>query len=91
MVPVVIYLSERLVRTLRSRIEAVKIRKVELINICSTGASYSLQHILPFIFQQAGVLSGNLLSLYMSRPENFKYKSGQYMYLKCSEVSSLEW
>ncbi|XP_048607674.1 respiratory burst oxidase homolog protein A-like [Brassica napus] len=51
MVPVVIYLSERLV----------------------------------------GLLPGKLLSLHMSRPDNFRYKSGQYMYLKCSEVSSLEW
>ncbi|KAG2333384.1 hypothetical protein Bca52824_004564 [Brassica carinata] len=66
MVPVVLYLSERLVRTLRSRIEAVSILKV-------------------------GVLPGELLSLQMSRPDNFRYKSGQYMYLKCSEVSSLEW
>ncbi|XP_013623768.1 PREDICTED: respiratory burst oxidase homolog protein A-like [Brassica oleracea var. oleracea] len=66
MVPVVIYLSERLVRALRSRIETVKILKV-------------------------GLLPGKLLSLHMSRPDNFRYKSGQYMYLKCSEVSSLEW
>ena len=34
MVPVVIYLSERLVRALRSRIETVKILKVEFINFC---------------------------------------------------------
>ncbi|KAL0784072.1 hypothetical protein Bca101_000317 [Brassica carinata] len=38
-----------------------------------------------------GLLPGKLLSLHMSRPDNFRYKSGQYMYLKCSEVSSLEW
>ncbi|KAF8118734.1 hypothetical protein N665_0002s0047 [Sinapis alba] len=66
MVPVVLYLSERLVRSLRSRIEAVKILKVS-------------------------VLPGDLLSLQLSRPNNFRYESGQYMYLKCSEVSLLEW
>ncbi|KAL0842728.1 hypothetical protein Bca101_015973 [Brassica carinata] len=66
MVPVVLYLSERLVRALRSRIKAVKILKF-------------------------GLLPGKLLSLHMSRPKNFRYKSGQYIYLKCSEVSSLEW
>ncbi|CAH8312511.1 unnamed protein product [Eruca vesicaria subsp. sativa] len=66
MVPVVLYLSERLVRAFRSGIEAVSILKV-------------------------AVLPGNVLSLQMSRPSNFRYKSGQYMYLNCSEVSSLEW
>ncbi|ESQ40676.1 hypothetical protein EUTSA_v10012617mg [Eutrema salsugineum] len=66
MVPVVLYLSERLIRALRSGIEAVSILKV-------------------------AVLPGNVLSLQMSRPSNFSYKSGQYMYLNCSEVSSLEW
>ncbi|KAH0907757.1 hypothetical protein HID58_039584 [Brassica napus] len=66
MVPVVLYLSERLIRAFRSGIEAVSILKV-------------------------AVLPGNVLSLQMSRPSNFRYKSGQYMYLNCSEVSSLEW
>ncbi|KAG2334857.1 hypothetical protein Bca52824_006037 [Brassica carinata] len=66
MIPVVLYLSERLVRSLRSRIESVKILKI-------------------------AVLQGEVLLLQMSRPNNFRYKSGQYMYLKCSDVSSLEW
>ncbi|CAH8295699.1 unnamed protein product [Eruca vesicaria subsp. sativa] len=66
MIPMVLYLSERLVRSLRSRIEPVKILKV-------------------------GLLPGDLLMLQISRPNNFRYKSGQYLYLKCSEVSSLEW
>ncbi|KAG2334509.1 hypothetical protein Bca52824_005689 [Brassica carinata] len=71
MVPMVLYLSERLVRSLRSRIEAVKILK---------------------IVRLPGDRSpGDLLVLHMSKPNNFRYKSGQYIYLKCSAVSSLEW
>ncbi|KAL1196825.1 Respiratory burst oxidase-like protein A [Cardamine amara subsp. amara] len=66
MVPVVLYLLERMIRAFRSGIEAVSILKV-------------------------AVLPGNVLSLQMSRPNNFRYKSGQYMYLNCSAVSSLEW
>ncbi|CAF2118824.1 unnamed protein product [Brassica napus] len=67
MVPVVLYLSERLVRSLRSRIESVEIKKIAVYK------------------------EGNVLCLQISRPNNFRYKSGQYMYLKCSDVSSLEW
>uniref|UniRef100_A0A1J3CL19 Respiratory burst oxidase-like protein A n=1 Tax=Noccaea caerulescens TaxID=107243 RepID=A0A1J3CL19_NOCCA len=65
-VPVALYLLERLIRALRSGIEAVSILKV-------------------------AVLPGNVLSIQMSRPTNFRYRSGQYMYLNCSAVSSLEW
>ncbi|XP_010491345.1 PREDICTED: respiratory burst oxidase homolog protein A-like [Camelina sativa] len=66
MVPVVLYLFERLIRAFRSSVEAVSVLKVS-------------------------VLPGNVLSLHLSRPNNFRYKSGQYMYLNCSAVSTLEW
>ncbi|KAJ4889798.1 Respiratory burst oxidase-like protein C [Raphanus sativus] len=33
----------------------------------------------------------NVLSLYMSRPRSFKYKSGQYMFLNCPTISTFEW
>ncbi|VYS66156.1 unnamed protein product [Arabidopsis thaliana] len=66
MVPVVLYLCERLIRAFRSSVEAVSVLKV-------------------------AVLPGNVLSLHLSRPSNFRYKSGQYMYLNCSAVSTLEW
>ena len=48
MIPVVLYLSERLVRSLRSRIESVKILKVEFINICLLKYSYLLHTYLKF-------------------------------------------
>ncbi|KAL1201199.1 putative respiratory burst oxidase protein G [Cardamine amara subsp. amara] len=34
---------------------------------------------------------GNVLTLQMSRPTNFKYKSGQYMFVNCPAVSPFEW
>ncbi|EOA17991.1 hypothetical protein CARUB_v10006425mg [Capsella rubella] len=34
---------------------------------------------------------GKVLTLQMSRPKNFKYKSGQYMFVNCPAVSPFEW
>lgn len=34
---------------------------------------------------------GNVLALQMSKPNGFKYKSGQYMFVNCSAVSPFEW
>ncbi|XP_023635686.1 putative respiratory burst oxidase homolog protein G isoform X2 [Capsella rubella] len=40
---------------------------------------------------KAAVYPGNVLTLHMSRPTNFKYQSGQYMFINCPAVSSFEW
>ncbi|KAG6771966.1 hypothetical protein POTOM_023361 [Populus tomentosa] len=37
------------------------------------------------------VLPGNVLSLILSKPQGFKYKSGQYIFLQCPAISSFEW
>ncbi|KAL1200139.1 Respiratory burst oxidase-like protein C [Cardamine amara subsp. amara] len=37
------------------------------------------------------VYPGNVLALHFSRPQNFKYKSGQYMFVNCAAVSPFEW
>ncbi|KAF2304150.1 hypothetical protein GH714_028069 [Hevea brasiliensis] len=37
------------------------------------------------------VLPGNVFSLIMSKPQGFKYKSGQYIFLQCPAISSFEW
>ncbi|CAD5312170.1 unnamed protein product [Arabidopsis thaliana] len=37
------------------------------------------------------VYPGNVLSVYMSKPKGFKYTSGQYIYINCSDVSPLQW
>ncbi|KAH9328658.1 hypothetical protein KI387_000766 [Taxus chinensis] len=34
---------------------------------------------------------GNVLTLQMSKPQGFKYKSGQYMFVNCPAVSQFEW
>ncbi|RDX75862.1 Respiratory burst oxidase-like protein C, partial [Mucuna pruriens] len=34
---------------------------------------------------------GNVLSLQMSKPQGFSYKSGQYMFVNCAAVSPVEW
>ncbi|KAA3488896.1 respiratory burst oxidase-like protein D-like [Gossypium australe] len=40
---------------------------------------------------KVAVYPGNVMSLHMSKPQGFKYKSGQYMFVNCSAVSSFEW
>lgn len=34
---------------------------------------------------------GNVLALYMSKPQGFKYTSGQYIFVNCSDVSPFQW
>ncbi|XP_020223517.1 respiratory burst oxidase homolog protein C [Cajanus cajan] len=65
-IPIIIYVSERLTRLLRSSIKPVRILKV-------------------------AVYPGNVLALHMSKPQGFRYKSGQYMFLNCAAVSPFEW
>ncbi|KAJ6746583.1 putative proteinDPH OXIDASE [Salix koriyanagi] len=40
---------------------------------------------------KVSVLPGNVLSLILSKPQGFKYKSGQYIFLQCPAISSFEW
>ncbi|XLR43916.1 hypothetical protein S83_028576, partial [Arachis hypogaea] len=37
------------------------------------------------------VYPGNVLALHMSKPQGFKYTSGQYIYVNCSDVSPFQW
>ena len=34
---------------------------------------------------------GDALSLVLAKPEDFKYSSGQYIFVKCMDVSPFEW
>ncbi|XP_021900242.1 respiratory burst oxidase homolog protein D [Carica papaya] len=47
--------------------------------------------IKPVKILKVAVYPGNVLALHMSRPQGFKYKSGQYMFVNCSAVSPFEW
>ncbi|KAL8146198.1 hypothetical protein AgCh_004080 [Apium graveolens] len=40
---------------------------------------------------RAVVYTGNVLALYMSKPSQFKYKSGMYLFVKCPDLSNYEW
>lgn len=40
---------------------------------------------------KVAVYPGNVLALYMSKPQGFKYTSGQYIFLNCSDVSPFQW
>ncbi|KAL0344992.1 UNVERIFIED_CONTAM: Respiratory burst oxidaseprotein E [Sesamum radiatum] len=40
---------------------------------------------------KVSVLPGGVFSLVMAKPNGFKYKSGQYIFLQCPAISSFEW
>nr|AKS03954.1 respiratory burst oxidase-like protein 1 [Rubia cordifolia] len=47
--------------------------------------------IKPVNILKVAVYPGNVLALHMSKPQGFKYKSGQYMFVNCAAVSPFEW
>lgn len=40
---------------------------------------------------QVAVYPGNVLALQMSKPQGFKYTSGQYIFVNCAAVSQFQW
>ncbi|MFS7943020.1 putative NAD(P)H oxidase (H(2)O(2)-forming) [Helianthus anomalus] len=40
---------------------------------------------------KAIIYTGNVLALYMSKPNGFKYRSGMYLFVKCPNISGFEW
>ncbi|KAH7651493.1 respiratory burst oxidase protein [Dioscorea alata] len=40
---------------------------------------------------KVAIYPGNVLTLHMSKPPSFHYKSGQYMFVQCPAVSPFEW
>lgn len=40
---------------------------------------------------KVAIYPGNVLTLQMSKPPQFRYKSGQYMFVQCAAVSPFEW
>ncbi|KAL5833937.1 hypothetical protein ACOSQ3_017614 [Xanthoceras sorbifolium] len=47
--------------------------------------------IKPINIQNVAVYPGNVLVLHMSKPQGFRYKSGQYMFVNCPAISPFEW
>ncbi|KAJ0080274.1 hypothetical protein Patl1_22531 [Pistacia atlantica] len=40
---------------------------------------------------KVAVYPGNVLALHMSKPQGFKYTSGQYIFVNCADVSPFQW
>ncbi|XP_076960281.1 respiratory burst oxidase homolog protein C-like [Bidens hawaiensis] len=47
--------------------------------------------VKPVKILKVAVYPGNVLALHMTKPQGFKYKSGQYMFVNCAAVSPFEW
>ncbi|XP_010522982.1 PREDICTED: respiratory burst oxidase homolog protein D-like [Tarenaya hassleriana] len=47
--------------------------------------------VKPVKILKVAVYPGNVLALHMTKPNGFKYKSGQYMFVNCRAVSPFEW
>nr|AWK57838.1 NADPH oxidase [Aquilaria sinensis] len=47
--------------------------------------------IKPVTIYKVAVYPGNVLALHMSKPNGFRYKSGQYIFVNCAAVSPFEW
>ncbi|KAJ4790855.1 hypothetical protein LUZ62_042101 [Rhynchospora pubera] len=47
--------------------------------------------VSPVKILKVAVYPGNVLTLQVSKPPGFKYRSGQYMFVNCAAVSPFEW
>ncbi|XP_024542978.1 respiratory burst oxidase homolog protein F [Selaginella moellendorffii] len=47
--------------------------------------------VYPVKVVKVAIYTGNVMALYMTKPPNFRYKSGMYMVLNCPAVSPFEW
>lgn len=47
--------------------------------------------VRPVKILKVAVYPGNVLTLHFSKPPGFKYRSGQYIFVKCSAVSPFQW
>ncbi|KAK3183300.1 hypothetical protein Dsin_030586 [Dipteronia sinensis] len=66
-----------------------------VIPICLYGCERLIRalrsSIKPVCILKVTVYQGNVLALHMSKPQGFRYKSGQYMVVNCAAVSPFEW
>jgi len=47
--------------------------------------------VSPVKILKVAVYQGNVLALQVSKPQGFRYRSGQYMFVNCAAVSPFEW
>ncbi|XP_050372308.1 respiratory burst oxidase homolog protein D [Argentina anserina] len=62
-----------------------------LLYACERLIRFFRSSIKPVKILKVAVYPGNVLALHMSKPQGFKYKSGQYMFVNCAAVSPFEW
>ncbi|XP_038972565.1 respiratory burst oxidase homolog protein C-like [Phoenix dactylifera] len=47
--------------------------------------------VRPVKILKVAVYPGNVLALHVSKPQGFKYRSGQYIFVNCAAVSPFQW
>ncbi|KAG1331645.1 respiratory burst oxidase-like protein C [Cocos nucifera] len=47
--------------------------------------------VRPVNILKVAVYPGNVLTLHVSKPQGFKYRSGQYIFVNCAAVSPFQW
>ncbi|EPS73914.1 hypothetical protein M569_00842 [Genlisea aurea] len=47
--------------------------------------------VKPVKILKVAVYPGNVMSLHMAKPQGFRYKSGQYIFVNCAAVSPFQW
>ncbi|KAJ1685619.1 hypothetical protein LUZ63_017009 [Rhynchospora breviuscula] len=47
--------------------------------------------VRPVKILKVAVYPGNVLALHMSKPQGFRYRSGQYIFVNCAAVSPFQW
>ncbi|KAH9605058.1 hypothetical protein KSS87_011911 [Heliosperma pusillum] len=75
-VPLLLYICERTVKALKSSNQKVQILKFAVYGEDAPSGKKS---------------TGDALSLVIAKPQGFKYRSGQYIFVKCMDVSPFEW
>ncbi|KAL9248121.1 hypothetical protein vseg_021479 [Gypsophila vaccaria] len=75
-VPILLYMCERTVKAFKSSNQKVKILKFAVYGEDDASGKKA---------------AGDALSLVMAKPDRFKYSSGQYIFVKCINVSPFEW
>ncbi|KAK9691923.1 hypothetical protein RND81_09G229100 [Saponaria officinalis] len=75
-VPILLYFCERTVKALKSSNQKVEILKFAVYGDDEASGKKT---------------AGDALSLVMAKPQGFRYSSGQYIFVKCVNVSPFEW
>ncbi|KAI3952597.1 hypothetical protein MKW98_015826 [Papaver atlanticum] len=61
------------------------------LNACERLTRALRSSINPVKIRKIVIYPGNVLTVHTWIPQGFKYKSGQYMFIKCPDVSPFEW